>query len=762
MKKYRRMTILFLLIGILLAGIKTVYAEQQVITTIQDIFYIPAVAMEIHGDKNVITDAIGDFTFWAYTDEGEMLELPVSWNMSAVNVDLLGAYTIYGTPMIPDGYRTAEDTQIPKVETMVSVQSVGKPDINACSIMKSAGLFYFPWLYRADTEDMEAWLKKDGGDWVNITENEFAICDSDGLYMSNQAIVPGNLYHLAVTYEEGMSRTLNFWYGTDRSFEIRSYENNWFGGGGTPKYCISSFEQTDEKIWGRVMAYAVSQGSSLEQVRKDLEESIILLASTADEFENSAENPSIVLSSKWDLTEADTGKTGVYRVQGAFQIPEGYTLKEGVELPKPIAYISVQKTGELQIQTFFVHSQVLTFPMVMDEFSAEQLAQFSLYLKEDDGEYQKVKTDAARFGITGMDLEAELFREDHSYEMYVEYPGGSTGVYSFIYDDSYIINDSWYERNFSDREGNTLPDIVQGEKKSETENPDNSDANMDIKESSQTEEESYVYAAGIASYTVSGGTTSSGTTASGGSTGSGSINNEIEKESVTETVTEITTVVSGQRMQVLLEDAGDEVIFEKNGISLAIPDTVIRGWKLEADSEVKITIQKISEIGFSVRVFVNREEVTELAGAHAKVSLGHFSKELSPGNISVVNTSGEECESIYQPEQNILRVSLNGTGDFFMEAAGEQEEDILETDGQEIFEEEYSEEMLEDTGYVYEEEDDEIVEIPEEDEEMSEEEPPVKRVQFWIEKYKKELLAAAAAMFFLALAAMVLVRRKRR
>ena len=48
-----------------------------------------------------------------------------------------------------------------------------------------------------------------------------------------------------------------------------------------------------------------------------------------------------------------------------------------------------------------------------------------------------------------------------NYQICAVYEKGSTGIYSFSYNDAFIVNEYWHERNFSDREEKDLPDIVQ-------------------------------------------------------------------------------------------------------------------------------------------------------------------------------------------------------------------------------------------------------------------------------------------------------------
>ena len=75
---------------------------------------------------------------------------------------------------------------------------------------------------------MEAYLKKESGQWINLTEEGFALCEEEGLYVSNQSMVVGNTYSLLVTYDNGkkQTNTLRFQYQKDGSLKIYGYSDS--------------------------------------------------------------------------------------------------------------------------------------------------------------------------------------------------------------------------------------------------------------------------------------------------------------------------------------------------------------------------------------------------------------------------------------------------------------------------------------------------------------------------------------------------------
>ena len=130
---------------------------------------------------------------------------------------------------------------------------------------------------------MEAYLKKESGQWINLTEEGFALCEEEGLYVSNQSMVVGNTYSLMVTYDNGrkQTNTLRFQYQKDGSLKIYGYQHSLLGNTQKPGKIICSYDTGDEKYLSRCAAYAVKTGGSLKQIEKELKENVRLRVSTA-------------------------------------------------------------------------------------------------------------------------------------------------------------------------------------------------------------------------------------------------------------------------------------------------------------------------------------------------------------------------------------------------------------------------------------------------------------------------------------------------
>ena len=144
---------------------------------------IPAVAVEINKSSEQITEKLSKVFYTVYTD-ADTLHIPASWDVSSVNMKLAGVYTVKGVLKLPQEY-AFEGNENLQVQTTVSVQYPDKPDINTYYRLTAAGIYIFPWLKQENSDSMEAYLKKESGQWINLTEEGFALCEEEGPYVSN-------------------------------------------------------------------------------------------------------------------------------------------------------------------------------------------------------------------------------------------------------------------------------------------------------------------------------------------------------------------------------------------------------------------------------------------------------------------------------------------------------------------------------------------------------------------------------------------------
>ena len=681
----QKITVLIFMIALCLTGIwgmkknTTVWGAAIQVNDVIAPHDIPAVAVELNKSSELITEKLSQVFYTVYTDT-DTLHIPVSWDVSSVNMKLAGVYTVKGVLKLSPEYSFGEGKGL-QVQTTVSVQYPDKPDINTYYRLTAAGIYIFPWLKQENPDSMEAYLKKESGQWINLTEEGFALCEEEGLYVSNQSMVVGNTYSLLVTYDNGrkQTNTLRFQYQKDGSLKIYGYQNSLLGNTQKPGKIICSYDTGDEKYLSRCAAYAVKTGGNLKQIEKGLKENVRLRVSTAETFENTAENPELILESSWDLSQVNTKKQGVYKVTGSFVIPEGYEVADSLTLPEAYAYLSVQKKGEPQINTYSMPAvDLLEFPVLLDGFSAEERRNIQVYLSENEGNYRKIDDDLVEVTSDGIQIYyREILKKGQNYQICAVYEKGSTGIYSFSYNDAFIVNEYWHERNFSDREEKDLPDIVQKAPASSDEMQGEKEENLN------TGSAGYHYDNSYGTDNNTDGQNSSSNKASDAKSDAKSDEISDTENSVTELSTDTITAVSGKRMLLMIQQNGS-ARFEKQGISVTFSPDTVNGWKINAEDEIQIGIEKTSETAFSLRIFIRGEEVTEVPGTVVEFQTSVFGGIQSPETVKAEDVQGNQYAVNYQEKQNVLRMEISQTGDYFLidgesESMGDQtDEDSVE------------------------------------------------------------------------------------
>ncbi len=165
----------------------------------------------------------------------------------------------------------------------------------------------------------------------------------------------------------------------------------------------------------------------------------------------------------------------------------------------------------------------------------------------------------------------------------------------------------------------------------------------------------------------------------------------IQRILVTELSTDTITAVSGKRMLLMIQHNGS-ARFEKQGISVTFSPDTVNGWKINAEDEIQIGIEKTSETAFSLRIFVRGEEVTEVPGTVVEFQTSVFGGIQSPETVKAEDVQGNQYAVNYQEKQNVLRMEINQTGDYFLtdgksESIGNQtDEESVEaiSDGEDI------------------------------------------------------------------------------
>lgn len=599
MKRKRSIALsVFVFLLCLAGGIygRTVQAADNVITDFSRIFYIPAGAAIRGGDLQELHDIYDSMGCTAYTEDGGDIYLDVIWDYSGIDRQTVGAYEITGTVQLPDGYTSK--VNLPVWKASVSVQNPGQPEIHVYSRMIAAGIYYFPWIVEQDPDTMTIWMKKEGEDWVNVSEEGYGLCDTDGMYLSCQSMVPDSIYTLAVTYNGGKTRNLTYRYERDGTLDLISYQPGLLGSLIEKETVIRSCEPVNEKSLKRCMAYAVKTGQSLAEVQQDLEDTFHILGSTCEEFEDSASHPAVVMPSVWDFGQVNTSVPGVYQVTGQFAAPDGFTLAEDMAVPEAVAYITVQNPDQPQLQTcYMAASDILFFPMVLESFAESRLGEFQVYLKE-NGNETKVREEAYYFTPKGLYLKKELLQMNREYGIYVQYPGGCTGEYTFCMDEDLITNEHWYERNYADRDGKDLPDIDNGPEK----------------------------------------------------------------------VTDVSTIMVGNRLADLISTGASQIPFEKDGVQVKVPADVAEDWEVGEDDVLQVDISR-EDGEISVKISKNGEEITDIPGATVEYP---YSSGGGQGAV-LTDEDGNEYTGTVDETQNVAVVPIDKTGEYLIEEKTEED-----------------------------------------------------------------------------------------
>ena len=182
----QKITVLIFMIALCLTGIWGMKKNTTVwgaVIQVNDVIVphdIPAVAVEINKSSELIAEKLSQVFYTVYTD-ADTLHIPVSWDVSSVNMKQAGVYTVKGVLKLSPEYTFGEGKGL-QVQTTVSVQYPDKPDINTYYRLTAAGIYIFPWLKQENFDSMEAYLKKESGQWINLTEEGFALCEEEGQY----------------------------------------------------------------------------------------------------------------------------------------------------------------------------------------------------------------------------------------------------------------------------------------------------------------------------------------------------------------------------------------------------------------------------------------------------------------------------------------------------------------------------------------------------------------------------------------------------
>lgn len=729
MRKLKTFLLLFFIIQSLLVTGETVSASTKVITYINKITDVPAVAIEILGNTEQVEESLSSVHTKAFDFDGNLLQLSVKWSFSAVNFSVPGTYNLYGTVQIPDGYTVAKEVKVPTVQTTLSVQRKGVPEINAYYESESEEFFVFPWLPYAYPEQMKVWLRKAGDNWENLTGTGLAACGAEGLQLSKRALVVGRTYSMMVQYDNQMTKTLRFVYGLDKQLNIISYQNEFVGNAVNPTKCIFSYDEAAMRFADRYYAEALPVGADINAFVEKLNKKAVLSVSVLETFEDTEEVPAIRLNPQWDLTSVNTNVPGLYTLKGKYKLPEGYSIKKDLKLPEITVYVSVQEEKTPRIDTcYFINEKILGFPVLFQGLTREEFRSVRVYLKKFGGESVDITENGVSIESTGIYLDAgKYIQNNSSYEISAEYKDGYIETYSFTNKDFSILNEK-----ISGKENSNQEESGDSEEENEAMEEEDPDGDLEEDQDEENDDSEGLEGGGTGGY----GGYYSEYSGSGYSANVSDDSDTVTKTAsslvtVTESVTDTATVLSGKSLNTMMEESGNTITFEKKGIKVQIPEATVKSWQIQDNESFKISVQPISDQGFSVRVFVRDEEIEEIPGTKVQLLVSDYMGVSDGETVKVTDIDDVVSSSTYNKAKGTLEINLKKTGDYFMEDLQKNsEEEFLDNeyeeneniadedipvdeefwDDEEIFaEEEFEDEFYEDDEFAEDEFEDELL-----------------------------------------------------
>lgn len=205
----------------------------------------------------------------------------------------------------------------------------------------------------------------------------------------------------------------------------------------------------------RTDAAAFRLGTAPEEIKKWLSEAAVDSIIGYDAAGNACD----LRADQWDLSQIDSQTPGKYNAVAAPNL-EGYTVAEGVRVPGRVCAVSIQDPAKPQIDSCVFARGTLRFPWVLTEELASQLNAFAVWMKKDDGPWERVQNNVYAMS-DGLQLSASGLIDGSGYTVQVDYPGGSTGMISFLYDDAPLLLDYAQGNRDGGGDGTDLPDVVQ-------------------------------------------------------------------------------------------------------------------------------------------------------------------------------------------------------------------------------------------------------------------------------------------------------------
>ena len=138
---------------------------------------------------------------------GYILDLPLSWDLSGINMQQPGVYEAPGTPLLPEGLLLP--TSLAPFSCSVVVQDPGSFILSPLTRYRSFPAFLWQKDVTPTAENLTLWYSTGDGNWLADTEQEYFVFLNPGLLaLDPTAFLSDTSYYLQIGYEEIFSNIM--------------------------------------------------------------------------------------------------------------------------------------------------------------------------------------------------------------------------------------------------------------------------------------------------------------------------------------------------------------------------------------------------------------------------------------------------------------------------------------------------------------------------------------------------------------------------
>ena len=421
-------------------------------------------------------------------------------------------------------------------------------------------------------------------------------------------------------------------------------------------FVLASFDEPE-----RVDAVAFATGTSTATLEDWFSSSVMGFTGY-----DAAGNPYDLLSGTWSFAAVNTAVPGVYYAFVSPSLGADYTLQAGTALPRQLCTVSIQTPGQPDLNCCVAGRGFLHFPWVLSAAQEEQLGDFTLWLRQDDGEWANLQ-EGFLFVADGLQLSQRMLSYGSTYALKVAYPGGETGVLTFTYSDAlHILDYSGGDRDGGDAGGE---DAQTGTQTAPTTPETPADTNGASTPAGGDATPVLTGAAAGGSPTTQGTAavqeqapqpSTPGTPAVKGSGNSSAAGPATAPPAVVnESYTPEETVISGLRLRDLCGE-GDTVVFGSGNLTASIPSALLLALHLQNTDTLSVSLACPQNGQLVFRVTAGGKPVAPLTGTTLRL---RYLPQAQNAVILVQNESGVLADDIsYDGE--FLRFTVNDAGSY--------------------------------------------------------------------------------------------------